>query len=294
MSRQYWSQRNNRGPIARLTLEKLSRLFSVIVGQAWQKDYLQEWFGYYCVDGLGDGWTAGQAGDEGATFVESLTGWDGVWPVHEHASNYSEEGLFDMIEFLHDHVSEGDEGYHHDFNGCGWHYRTFKSEPAQVWFRDSINRHLEAYGAGYVLDGSGRIERAAPSGLDNLLLTPVVTTEAEIAGRVATAIDKYRRRGGTSADRRDAVRDLFDVLERLKPELKQHLMTADEKDLFQIANRFSIRHFDASQRGEYNTELWWSWMFYVNLATIHLVTRKVTGQSTTPISELPVNTGQPV
>jgi hypothetical protein len=95
---------------------------------------------------------------------------------------------------------------------------------------------------------------------------------------VTGAIQKYRRRGATPADRRDAVRDLFDVLERLKPGVKTHLMPADEKDLFHIANRFAIRHFDAAQRGEYETELWWSWMFYVNLTTIHLITRKLTNE----------------
>lgn len=52
-------------------------------------------------------------------------------------------------------------------------------------------------------------------------------------------------------------------------------MKGDEGALFQIANGYSIRHLDAKQRNEYDSSIWHSWMFYVNLSTIHLITRTV-------------------
>lgn len=74
-------------------------------------------------------------------------------------------------------------------------------------------------------------------------------------------------------DQRDAVRNLFDVLERIRPLVKAEMLQGDERDLFNIANNFSVRHFNAAQKGNYEGPLWFSWMFYVNLATIHLITR---------------------
>ena len=70
-----------------------------------------------------------------------------------------------------------------------------------------------------------------------------------------------------------AVRELYDILERLRPQVKAEMLRRDEQDLFNIANNFTIRHLTESQKGNYDSVLWHSWMFYVNLATIHLITR---------------------
>ncbi|HEY2673084.1 MAG TPA: hypothetical protein VGJ07_22340, partial [Rugosimonospora sp.] len=86
-------------------------------------------------------------------------------------------------------------------------------------------------------------------------------------------IHKFRRRGATPTDRRDAVRDLADVLEHMRPQVKVHLLPKDEGALFEIANRFWIRHNKPDQLSDYDRELWWAWLFYVYLASIALVVR---------------------
>ena len=58
------------------------------------------------------------------------------------------------------------------------------------------------------------------------------------------------------------MRELFDVLEKLRPEVKAEMLRGDEGDLFNIANNFAIRHLNEKQKGNYDSALWHSWMFY--------------------------------
>ena len=67
----------------------------------------------------------------------------------------------------------------------------------------------------------------------------------------------------------DAIRDLADVLEHLRPQAKQVLLGPDESDLFEIANRFGIRHHNQRQKLQYDKAVWFPWMFHYYLATIH-------------------------
>lgn len=102
---------------------------------------------------------------------------------------------------------------------------------------------------------------------------PLPTKDPDIAQRVAGAIALYRNRGRTEADLRLAVRELFDVLEKLRPKVKEEMLSKDEGDLFNIANNFTIRHLNEKQKGNYDSAIWHQWMFYVNLSTIHVITR---------------------
>ena len=101
------------------------------------------------------------------------------------------------------------------------------------------------------------------------------TKDPDIAQRVAGAIALYRNRGRTEEDLRLAVRELFDVLEKLRPEVKAEMLRGDESDLFNIANNFTIRHLNEKQKRNYDSAIWHSWMFYVNLSTVHVITRLI-------------------
>jgi len=72
---------------------------------------------------------------------------------------------------------------------------------------------------------------------------------------------------------RDAIRNLADVLEFLRPRLEKVMTKKDENDLFNIANNFGIRHHNDSQKTNYEKSVWFSWMFYSYLTTIHAVVR---------------------
>jgi hypothetical protein len=69
------------------------------------------------------------------------------------------------------------------------------------------------------------------------------------------------------------------TLERLRPQVKEHMLQNDERDLFNLANNFAIRHFNDKQKTDWESPTWLSWMFYVNLATVHLITRLLRRQA---------------
>jgi len=91
-------------------------------------------------------------------------------------------------------------------------------------------------------------------------------------------VTRFRTRGASIDDRRHAVRDLADVLEALRPDIKESMLSADEGALFNIANNFAIRHNNRQQKGDYDRVTWLRWTFYVYLATIHAVLRIRTAQ----------------
>ena len=83
-----------------------------------------------------------------------------------------------------------------------------------------MNRTLMNYRGGFRINENGQIEHTADEGLDQLIDAALPTKDPDIAQRVAGAIALYRNRGRTEEDLRLAVRELFDVLEKLRPELK--------------------------------------------------------------------------
>lgn len=94
-------------------------------------------------------------------------------------------------------------------------------------------------------------------------------TDPEIAERVRRAQERFARPGATVADHRDAVRDLADVLEALRPRLAKAISAKDEDALFEIINRFGVRHTNKLQQVDYDA-LWLFWMFHVFGATVYV------------------------
>lgn len=108
-----------------------------------------------------------------------------------------------------------------------------------------------------------------------ILEADVPTSDAKVGNRIDAAVLRFRRHGSTFDDRRQAVRDLADVLEYLRPKVKDLLSSGDESDLFNIANNFGIRHHNDRQKTDYDAQLWLPWMFYFYLSTIHVLLRKL-------------------
>ncbi|MBC9786563.1 hypothetical protein H1S01_19090 [Heliobacterium chlorum] len=197
-----------------------------------------------------------------------------LWPIDEGHKNYTEDDLFDVIELLYDLVSKPLEGRYHSWSDCGWHYDTFEKKAGQNEFRAQINDILQDYQEGYELSVDGEILALGDSGLQHLLKAEIPTFDKEnVDSRLEQAILKFRRHRSSIQDRRDAVRELADILEYLRPKMKGLLLSNDESDLFNIANNFAIRHHNNKQKNDYDKPIWLSWIFYVYLSTIHVIVR---------------------
>ena len=272
--KRYYSVRTGKHPGgAKLDLPALKKLFLSIDNQFSSRDYFQEAFGYDCVDA---GYVPGSLGEDVGGAILIAVRKDSLWPLRDRLSEYSEDDLFDMIEFLHDHVSKPVDGYFHSYSGCGMHYSTFNRPDGQLEYRTALNPILECYGDGYVLSEAGEILALPEEGMATLTEATLPPHDPHnVEARVQAAVLRFRRHRSSLEDRKHALRDLADVLEYLRPKVKAVLSSKDEADLFNLANNFGIRHHNAEQKTSYDTAIWYSWMFYYYLSTIHACIRLV-------------------
>lgn len=282
--REYFSVRTGKHPSAgRLDLLGLKRLLLALFRQFQNDDFFQESFGFTCVD---SGFIAGYAGEDVEAFFFRKLRKQNLWPIDDNIEHYSEDDLFDVIELLFDCISKGVEGNYHSWNQCGMHYSTFNKQTGQNEFRSQINEILADYSSGFSLTVQGEIVGLAPLGLVDLEEAPSPPGDpVAIHARIEAARNKFRRRGSSFEERRDAIRDLADVLEYLRPLAKKTLNSKDEADLFNLANNFGIRHHNSEQKTSYDSAIWLSWMFYYYLATIHALTRLIQKHATDPIGK---------
>ena len=272
MTHIYFSQRTGTNPnLKGLPLDEITMLFERVYDQLVDEGYFVEAFGYSCTDA---GHVAGLVRDVELEILLSVRKRN-LWPIAAHRWEYDEDDLFDLIEFLFQHVSKPIDGFHHSHNGCGMHWETFNREEGRAKFLEKINSVLVQYERPFELSARGEVLTKPEAGFETIFNADTPSNEPKIVERINSAILSYRRHGSTLADRRQAVCDLIGVLEYLRPQVKALLTRADENDLFNIANNFGLRHNNDTQKTNYDASLWLSWMFYYYLATIHVVLRKI-------------------
>jgi hypothetical protein len=265
--RRYYSERTGTNPNGTgLSLENLKALFVSAYSSFSAKGYWDQSFGYYCVD---QGNVSGNVGPDMFNYVLFCLHKGELWPIVERAPDFSEDDVFDMIEFLHDHVSKPLDGFHHTFNDCGIHWNEFDKAAGQAEYRVWINRLLEKYGSRYELTTNGEVKSLGPVGISTLYDATSPGVGPTISSKIQAAVDRFRRHGSSIEDRHAAVRDLADILEYVRKEVKTVFLKKDESDLFELANNFGVRHFKDTQKLDYDKAIWLSWMFYYYLSTIH-------------------------
>lgn len=254
-----------------LPLSDVKELFLRVYTQLCKDGYFVENFGFYCVD---DGDVPGKVVDPELEILLSIRKRH-LWPIELWIVHYQEDDFFDIIEFLYQYISKPIDGTFHSWNNCGMHWETFNKSEGQVLFISKINEILSHYDKPYLLSANGEILEKPEKGFEPIFNEDIPSTDINIRDRINSAILAFRRYGSTIDDRRQAVRDLADVLEYLRPKAKEFISTADENDLFNIANNFGIRHHNEKQKTNYDANIWLSWMFYLYLSTIHVVLRKI-------------------
>lgn len=278
--RPYYAARKNGSRGTNLRLEDMREL----VKSAWDyyehAGYFVEAFGFTCVD---SGFDPGYAGTNVQAYALLSLQRANIWPFDETYEAWDEDDAFTVIEFLYDHISKPHEKSYHSWDNCGYHYSNFDKAAGQVEYRERINVILAGYGDGWELTEKGEVLSKPPQGMATLLDAPLPTKDQTAIQRVADATIKFRRHGSSKGDRRDAVRNLADVLEWLRPQIKAALLREDEQELFNIANNFGIRHLNQNQKLHYDESVWLSWMFYHYLNTInaflHILKRQQSKQA---------------
>ena len=86
---------------------------------------------------------------------------------------------------------------------------------------------------------------------------------------IKKAIKQWKNRNQTLDEKKQAIINLANVFEFLKDEgtLGKVLNSKDTNDLFNIANNFSIRHYNKLQKTDYDIEIWYDWIIQFYLAT---------------------------
>jgi hypothetical protein len=153
--RPYYSQRTGKtpGPL-HLTWGETLEMFGTTFRSFDDRGYFQEHIGKGCPDNNPPHGRYG--GDAGAFLLRKLHKRN-LWPVFQYAASYSEDDLFDMIEFLYDNCSKGLKFWFHSWNACGNHYTEFDRASGKAEFRHEINDIIRHYGPGYELSEGGEI-----------------------------------------------------------------------------------------------------------------------------------------
>ncbi|MHA1929379.1 MAG: hypothetical protein ACTSV2_12460 [Candidatus Thorarchaeota archaeon] len=195
-----------------------------------------------------------------------------IWPFRENIEKYDLTTFFTVIEFIYDYVSIPEIKKNKIISS--------KKDPARKDYRERVNELLTLYchrysdinrehhEIFYELSTEGEIREKVKNGFKKLVEEIPLTDDPEnIDNKVRYAVSHFLRYGATKEEKKDAIRTLGDILEFLK---KSGIIMPkpDDNDLFQILNRFSIRHHEKSQKSNYSLNEWYEFFFYLFLSSI--------------------------
>jgi hypothetical protein len=271
--RPYWPQRHGSGVSAGGRAERDAREdFARLVGEFAENGYLAELFGQYCVDDHDDLPDASEV-------IERRLGTPGLWPFAPQT--WDEDTFYGLVEVFHDLVSRPRRRHFHSYGGCGWHYSEFHNGPARILYRWRVNRLLREVGIEYELaaegEDLGRLVAVTDDARSELVHRALHDSPLDITAGVRHAIALFRGRDASPDSKRSAIFNLGRVLEERRAVIKGHL-GKDEGALFEIANRFDLRHRRADQRGDYD-EAFLDWIFWWYLATVELTNELIASRS---------------
>ncbi|AWT46811.1 MULTISPECIES: hypothetical protein [Streptomyces] len=271
--RPYWPQRrdywlSHDGSTAR----DARRDFARIIGEFTDNGYLAEAFGEECVDDHTEL-------RDPSEMIDRRLGIPHLWPLAPET--WDEDTFYGLIEVFHDLVSRPRMRRFHSYSGCGWHHSEFHNGPARVLYRWKINQLLRDAGIEYELaaegEDLGRLVAVTDDARSALMHQALTDSAPDITIRVRHAVALFRGRDTTVESKRSAIVTLAGILEERRALLKDKL-GKDEGALFEIANRYDLRHRKADQRGDYD-EAFLDWIFWWYLGTVELTNRLIASRT---------------
>jgi hypothetical protein len=208
---------------------------------------------------------------------------DDVWPLAP--GRWEQDTFWSLVELVHDLVARPRRRIVHNHRDhdswCGWHFAQYSLQTGQAVYRWQVDRLLVRHRVGlrFAATGEdvGRLVRVTGDDRDDLVQRALATPDPGDRAAVRHAVALFRARDATRDDKRSAVAALARILEDHRGLLKTELLSKDESALFEIANRFDIRHRRADQHPDYD-EAYLDWIFWWYLATAELTDRLLARQ----------------
>ena len=273
MKRTYYSKRAGRVPSS-ISPDNLKKILYIQYRKFRNEDYFKKAFGYECTD-LGD--VQGDVGTDldGKLLLDFGGHGESMIPTLENIMKLDMDSLFDLIEFLYDYVAKPIDPVYHEWNNCGIHVRDASYEEGREEWRSNLNESLSLLEPSYRLNTDGDIELLPSSvGFEHIVDQHTSHGDSENIDEVVNRSCKlFLKRNATLDDKRNAIRNLMDVLELLRKDVQEKLPDKEANDIFNIANNFGIRHHNDRQQTQYNRGAYYYWIFYACLATIDLLGR---------------------
>ena len=191
------------------------------------------------------------------------------------------EVFFEVMEALDEVVARPRQRSWHGFHN-EWDYSDYSRPVGQAVYRWRVNALLDRSDVPLRLaeDGKdvGLLVTSAGDARNDLVDRVLRTPDPTARDLVVHAVSQFRSRDATTLAKHGATKHLADVLELRRGLLKRELFSGDEDDLFQIANRFQIRHLSEQQKGDYNPAFL-DWVFWWYLGTIELTNKLLERQA---------------
>ena len=203
-----------------------------------------------------------------------------VW-VRVRNSEMGDDYTYAAMEVLHDVVSRPIRWWDDPQNDCGFHYEEFSAPIGQQVYRWKANELLKRHDRGLKLadtgENVGRLIRTFSQPLEELRISAIPQTDEPSQGTIEHAISMFERRGASREHKRSACVSLAGILEQRRGLIKQSLNSADENMLFEMANKFDLRHRNSRQNSNYGEEFL-DWIFWIYLATVQLTNTAIETQ----------------
>ncbi|WP_084468072.1 hypothetical protein [Actinokineospora inagensis] len=260
----YWSQRKKAAQEIHVRHQTIVGQFVSLVRDFDERGYFEKWFDKDCVDNPS---TVDISG-----LIEHEIGVPDLWPLQP--SRLTDQDTFcDVIEILHDFVARPVSRTMHSYGGCGWHHNSFSVEAGRTVYRWRVNQILGRSSMQVRLsdagEDAGRLITVTDPEREALLHSILQREQEDTTDQLRHAIALFRARDADRHQKRSAVVALAHILEERRDLIKDRMLSKDEDVLFQIANRFNIRHQSAAQQGDYDVAFL-DWIFWWYLATIEL------------------------
>jgi hypothetical protein len=247
--------------------------FADLIRELERTGYLDQTFPRPCVD------DQDPPDPDPARELEKRLNLPGLWPLTP--SDWDEDTFYGLIEVYHDLVARPRVRHFHDYAACGWHYSQFSVTAGREVYRWKVNELLNFADVGYALAGTGedagRLVAIYDDGRSGLIDNVLANARPESVSQVEHAVALFRSRTADAEYKRSAILTLAGVLEERRELVKAELGTADEGALFQIANKFAIRHQRVGQQSDYDPAFL-DWIFWWYLVTVELTDRIISRQ----------------